>query len=99
MLLREVAIGHDRLQPFAIPRSEPDFDISPDKTRKPGKAPVPEPIVAQLVERTLGAPPAETTHWTSRAMANVMKTGIVSNQLGGGADPAEVANERRADVA
>ena len=33
-----------------------------DKTRKPGKAPVPEPIVAQLVERTLGAPPGETTH-------------------------------------
>ena len=33
-----------------------------DKTRKPGKAPVPEPIVAQLVERTLGAPPGETAH-------------------------------------
>src|SRR5271170_7132824 len=27
MLLRAVAIGHDRLQPFAIPRPEPDFDI------------------------------------------------------------------------
>jgi hypothetical protein len=35
-----------------------------DKTRKPGKVPVPVPvpIVAQLVERTLGAPPGETTH-------------------------------------
>ena len=40
-----------------------------DKTRKPGKAPVPTPVVAQLIARTLGAPPGETTHWTSRAMA------------------------------
>jgi transposase len=40
-----------------------------DKTRKPGKAPVPEAVVTALVERTLGAPPGETTHWTSRAMA------------------------------
>jgi hypothetical protein len=28
MLLRAVAIGHDSLQPFAIPRSEPHFDMS-----------------------------------------------------------------------
>jgi hypothetical protein len=28
VLLRAVAIGYDRLQPFAIPRAEPDFDIS-----------------------------------------------------------------------
>jgi transposase len=40
-----------------------------DKTRKPGKAPVPEAVVTALVERTLGEPPGETTHWTSRAMA------------------------------
>src|SRR5271169_542883 len=51
-----------------------------DKTRKPGKAPVPEPIVAQLVERTLGAPPGETTHWTSRAMADVMGLAISTVQ-------------------
>src|SRR5271169_2009615 len=51
-----------------------------DKTRKPGKAPVPEPIVAQLVERTLGAPPGETTHWTSRAMADVMGLAISTAQ-------------------
>src|SRR5271163_4324975 len=42
-----------------------------DKTRKPGKAPVADPVVAQLIERTLSAPPGETTHWTSRAMAEV----------------------------
>ena len=40
-----------------------------DKTRKPGKAPVPATRVAELIERTLGPPPGETTHWTSRAMA------------------------------
>jgi hypothetical protein len=51
-----------------------------DKTRKPGKAPVPEPITAQLVERTLGAPPGETTHWTSRAMAEVMGLAISTVQ-------------------
>jgi transposase len=51
-----------------------------DKTRKPGKAPVPEPIVAQLVERTVGAPPGETTHWTSRAMADVMGLAISTVQ-------------------
>ena len=42
-----------------------------DKTRKPGRAPVPGPVAARLIERTLGAPPGETTHWTSRAMAKV----------------------------
>ena len=40
-----------------------------DRTRKPGKAPVPKEAVAALVERTLAEPPGETTHWTSRAMA------------------------------
>jgi hypothetical protein len=37
-----------------------------DKTRKPGKLPVPDPIVARLIERTLGDPSGGTTHWTSR---------------------------------
>ena len=44
-----------------------------DKTRKPGKAPVADAVadavVARVVARTLGDPPGETTHWTSRAMA------------------------------
>jgi transposase len=39
-----------------------------DKTRKPGKAPVPDRVVARLIERTLADPPGETTRWTSRAM-------------------------------
>ena len=51
-----------------------------DKTRKPGKAPVPGTVVAQLVERTLGAPPGETTHWTSRAMAKASGMAISTVQ-------------------
>ena len=51
-----------------------------DKTRKPGKARVPDPVVARLIERTLGEPPGETTHWTSRAMAGAMGLAISTVQ-------------------
>src|SRR5215831_13058398 len=33
-----------------------------DKTRKPGKAPVPQSMVGRLITRTLDPPPGETTH-------------------------------------
>jgi transposase len=51
-----------------------------DKTRKPGKAPVPDPVVGRLIARTLGAPPGETTHWTSRAMAEATGLAISTVQ-------------------
>src|SRR5262245_61965523 len=51
-----------------------------DKTRKPGKAPVAGAVVTQLIERTLGEPPGETTHWTSRAMAKPMGLAISTVQ-------------------
>ncbi len=51
-----------------------------DKSRKPGKAPVPDPVVARLIERTLDDPPGETTHWTSRAMAVAMGLAISTVQ-------------------
>ena len=51
-----------------------------DKTRKPGKAPLPEKTVARVVELTLGEAPGETTHWTSRAMARLMGIGVISVQ-------------------
>src|SRR5512132_3998288 len=51
-----------------------------DKTRKPGKAPVAGPVVARLIERTLGEPPGEMTHWTSRAMAKVTGLAISTVQ-------------------
>src|SRR6056297_941439 len=41
-----------------------------DKTRPPGKAPVPDAHAARVVEMTLKPPPHEATHWTGRAMAN-----------------------------
>ena len=41
---------------------------------------MPGPVVAQLVERTLGDPPGETTHWTSRAMAGAMGLAISTVQ-------------------
>jgi transposase len=40
-----------------------------DKTRKPGKAPTPEPVVRRVVALTCSQPPGEATHWTGRAMA------------------------------
>jgi len=40
-----------------------------DKTRPPGKAPVPAATVAKVLALTCAEPPGETTHWTGRAMA------------------------------
>jgi hypothetical protein len=51
-----------------------------DKTRKPGKAPVPVGTVEQVVARTLAAPPGEATHWTGRAMAKAMGMSLRSVQ-------------------
>jgi transposase len=45
-----------------------------DKTRPPGKAPLPETTVARVLELTLGEPPGEATHWSGRMMADA--TGI-----------------------
>jgi hypothetical protein len=40
-----------------------------DKTRPPGKQPVPPERVAEIVRLTQEPPPHEATHWTLRAMA------------------------------
>ena len=40
-----------------------------DRTRPPGKAPVPADRAAEIVRRTQEPPPHEATHWTARAMA------------------------------
>jgi len=40
-----------------------------DRTRPPGKAPVPLDRTAEIVRLTLAPPPHEATHWTARAMA------------------------------
>jgi transposase len=40
-----------------------------DKTRPPGKPPVPAATVAKVLALTCAEPPGEATHWTGRAMA------------------------------
>jgi transposase len=42
-----------------------------DRSRPPGKAPVPPGRVAEVVRLTQEPPPFEATHWTLRAMAKV----------------------------
>jgi transposase len=49
-----------------------------DKTRKPGKTPLPPEKVAEIVDLTLGPPPGETTQWTLRSMAKTAGVGATS---------------------
>jgi hypothetical protein len=51
-----------------------------DKTRKPGKAPLPAATIQRVSDLTLAAPPGEATHWSARAMAKVAGIGAVSVQ-------------------
>ena len=43
-----------------------------DKTRKPGKTPLPAATVTKVLVLTCSDPPGETTHWTGRAMAKAV---------------------------
>ena len=40
-----------------------------DATRPPGRAPIPDPKVREVVALTMAPPDGEATHWTLRAMA------------------------------
>ena len=51
-----------------------------DKTRKPGKPPIPAETVSRVVALTCGKPPGETTHWTGRAMAAAVGISLRSVQ-------------------
>lgn len=51
-----------------------------DKTRKPGKAPLPAATIQRVIDLTLATPPGEATHWSVRAMAKVAGIGAVSVQ-------------------
>jgi hypothetical protein len=51
-----------------------------DKTRKPGKPPIPAEMVERVVALTCGEPPAESTHWTGRAMAAAVGISLRSVQ-------------------
>jgi transposase len=43
-----------------------------DKTRPPGKSPLPAATVAKVLALTCAEPPGEATHWTGRAMAKTV---------------------------
>src|SRR6202022_3355131 len=51
-----------------------------DKTRPPGKAPLPTEIVKRIVDMTLAEPPGAPTHWTGRAMAKAAGVSLRSVQ-------------------
>ncbi len=51
-----------------------------DKTRPPGKAPIPDDRVAEVVRLTLAPPPHEATHWTVRAMAKTVGMAVATVQ-------------------
>jgi transposase len=51
-----------------------------DKTRPPGKPPLPPDTVRHVVELVLGPPPGETTHWTGRMLATAAGVSLRSVQ-------------------
>jgi transposase len=51
-----------------------------DKTRPPGKPPVPDERAGNVVEMTLKPPPHEATHWTARAMAKAVGLAVSTVQ-------------------
>ena len=51
-----------------------------DKTRPPGKPPLPAETVRRVLDLTLSEPPDETTHWTLRIMAKAVGIGASTVQ-------------------
>ena len=54
--------------------------LTRDKTRKPGKPPLPAAIVQRVVDPALGPPPGEATHWTGRMLAKAASASLRSVQ-------------------
>ena len=54
--------------------------LTRDKTRKPGKPPLPAAIVQRVVDLALSAPPGEATHWTGRMLAQAAGVSLRSVQ-------------------
>jgi transposase len=54
--------------------------LTRDKTRKPGKPPLPTGTVQRVVDLALGPPPGETTHWTGRMLAKAVGVSLRSVQ-------------------
>src|SRR3954466_14856037 len=51
-----------------------------DKTRPPGRKPLPEATVRQVVTKTTTERPADATHWSARAMAKAVGIAVSSVQ-------------------
>ena len=51
-----------------------------DKTRPPGKAPIADARVAEVVRLTPEPPPSEATHWTAQAMAKTVGMAVSTVQ-------------------
>ncbi len=58
-----------------------------DKTRPPGKAPLPPETVAQVLALTCSEPPGEVTHWTGRAVAQIVGISLHRVRCTGRAKP------------
>jgi transposase len=54
--------------------------LTRDKTRKPGKQPLPMATVQRVVDLTLGPPPGDATHWTGRMLAKAAGVSLRSVQ-------------------
>jgi len=54
--------------------------LTRDKTRKPGKPPLPTATVQRVVDLALGPPPGEATHWTGRMLAKAAGVSLRSVQ-------------------
>ena len=54
--------------------------LTRDKTRKPGKQPLPAATVQRVVDLALGPPPGEATHWTGRMLAKAAGVSLRSVQ-------------------
>src|SRR5208283_2438312 len=54
--------------------------LTRDKTRKPGKQPLPTSTVQRVVDLTLGPPPGDATHWTGRMLAKAVGVSLRSVQ-------------------
>ena len=51
-----------------------------DKTRNPGKPPLPAATVQKVIDLAMGSPPGETTHWTGRTLAKAAGVSLRSVQ-------------------
>jgi len=51
-----------------------------DKSRKPGKKPLPENAVKRVIDLAHGPPPGEASHWTGRMLARAARVSLRSVQ-------------------